>query len=105
MGIGRSIELETRIHRAARISAALSRDGVSTLEKVKSAKGRITVVRIIAFHEAPSIHINNVTALPVIAPQQIKTAYALSETFADFVRPGFFLLGQSCDEAEDGSVS
>ena len=44
------------------------------------------------------------TALSIIASQQVEAAYALPETFADFVRPSFFLLGQPCDETEDWGV-
>ena len=65
---------------------------VKSGEEITSKKReRSTVIGLVALDEAPAVDINDLAFHSSGAPQHIKSTNRLSETFADFSRPGPFL--------------
>lgn len=58
-----------------------------------------TIVRLVAFNKAPSVHVDDLTPGAVVAAQHIIPAHPLSETFANLPGPHLLLVVQARDKA------
>lgn len=85
---GLSIEVERRIQKAARMSAALS-TGLSEDGQSRRSEGDqvLAIVSFIAFNKAPSININDLTSRTIIATEHIEPTDTLAKTVTYFIRP------------------
>ena len=52
----------------------------------------LTIVRVVAFHEAPSVDVDDLTFLAAFAPQHVKSAYHLTKPVADTSGPSGLLV-------------
>lgn len=73
------MEEETRMHKAARISAALSGGGVTEVQRW-SVIG-VTIIGFIPFDEAPTVYVYNLALATSVTAKHIETADALAESF------------------------
>ncbi len=88
-GGGLSSEDDTLMHKAAKMSAALS---VALLVCRSSNESIITVVSLIAFDKTPSVHIDDQTSATIVATKHVKAADTLSKALRYFIGPRFFFI-------------
>lgn len=71
----------------------------STVLSVRIREGFLTIISVIAFDEAPPVHVNNHAFGPVFTSQQVESTNTLPKSLTNLSRPELLRFGEMCHEA------
>lgn len=78
------MDVDIRIHNAAKISAALSKFLSAYIETMNNKN---TVICFISFDETPSVHIDDLTFAAAVAAKHVEPTDALPKAVTYFISP------------------